>query len=302
MEPRPPTSENRYTRKAPYLLVGLLLILFRAAAVTGPDFDHYMHWSRAFQTLDTRIFLDEGHTLSPLGVPLSQWSHGPGLLYALCPVGCAQWMSPDRQALWISWIVTAAFWWAMVGLLRRASYGDPQWVIYGVLVAVVGTQLGFYSRSYASETLSQAVFALLALWVVTRRDWRALDALVVGCLAGLLAIIRSQLVIYALPLLALLAFDLWRTRGTAPRPGNRGTGGSSADPIPDRSRTGKHGQPLDDRQPSRLALRFRQRRLPQPGFCAAGLAGGAVSSLAWLVLAPSALYSGACCAGVAGDP
>ncbi len=199
-------------RLLPPFVAGLFLLLFLAAAVSGPDFGHYMTWARAFRTLDTTAFLAEGDTLSPMGVPLSQWSHGPGLIFSLCPEICHKFMSLDRQAILIGWALTIIFWWAMVGLLRHAAYGDVQWIVYGVALATVGTQLGFYSRSYASETLSQAFLAVMALWVVTRKTWRILDALVMGCLAGFLVITRAQLLIYAVPLLAATCYFIWKSR------------------------------------------------------------------------------------------
>jgi hypothetical protein len=202
------------SRILPALLLGLFLILFRATAVAGPDFDHYLQWESAFRSRDTGVFLSEGQTLSPMGIPLSQWSHGPGLIYALCPTVCDRFMSAGRQAIWISWVFTVVFWWAMARLLLRAAYGDMHWAVYGVLVATVGTHAGFYSRSYASETFSQALLAVMMMWTVTRQEWRVRDTLLVGCLAALLIINRSQLAIYALPPLATMTYQIWRARGT----------------------------------------------------------------------------------------
>jgi hypothetical protein len=212
---KPPTRPaSILSRTLPVLVVVLFLILFRAAAVAGPDFDHYLHWERAFRTLDTGAFLSEGQTLSPMGVPLSQWSHGPGLIYALCPAVCDTLMSANRQALWIGWAFTVIFWWAMAQLLRRAAYGDMHWTVYGILVAIAGTHAGFYSRSYASETFSQTILGVMVLWTVTRKDWRVLDTLLVGCLAALLTYNRSQLAIYALPPLVGMTYQIWRARST----------------------------------------------------------------------------------------
>lgn len=196
-------------------LIALFLLLFFAAPVTGPDFDHYLRWARAFGSADTIAFWDKGHILSPLGVPLTQWSHGPGLIIAsLCPAGCRGLMSMDRQGMLTGMLFTAALWWAMFWLLRRAGAGDVQWAVYGAALAILGTHLGFYSRSYASETFSHATLALLAMWTVTRPQWRLTDALVVGCLAGLLVISRSQLLLYAVPFLGVMYWSAWKAEGT----------------------------------------------------------------------------------------
>jgi hypothetical protein len=45
-------------------IIGLFLLLFFAASVTGPDFDHYLRWARAFGSGDTIAFWDKGH-ISP---------------------------------------------------------------------------------------------------------------------------------------------------------------------------------------------------------------------------------------------
>ncbi len=105
------------------------------------------------------------------------------------------------------------FWWAMFRLLKKAGHGDVQWAVYGVLIAIFGTHLGFYSRSFGSESLAQTFLAVLAVWVLTRKQWRILDALVVGCLAAFLAIVRWQLLLYAIPLFGAMYYRIWKARG-----------------------------------------------------------------------------------------
>ena len=206
----------RFGRVLPrFLIVPLLLLLLLTAIWRGgPDFGNYLTWARAFRQGDPQEILSAGFTLSPLGVPLTQWSHGPGLLFALCPPACQQLITFEQQANWTGWAFTVLFWWAMFKLLYLAAEGDLRWTVYGILVAAIGTQLGFYSRSYGSETFSQAFLAVMVYWVLSRREWRILDTLLVGCLASLLLINRAQLVIYALPLLAMMVWALWRTRAT----------------------------------------------------------------------------------------
>ena len=194
----------------PFLLLFLLTVIWRG----GPDFGHYVEWAEAFRQGGPQVFLLSGHTLSPLGVPVTQWSPGPGLFFALCPPACQRLISLEQQAMWTGWAFTVLFWWAMFKLLYLAVDGDLRWTVYGILIATIGTHLGFYSRSYGSETFSQAFFAVMVYWVLSRREWHLLDTLVVGCLASFLLINRAQLVIYVLPLLAIMAWALWRTRAT----------------------------------------------------------------------------------------
>jgi hypothetical protein len=173
----------------------------------------YLEWAQAFGQLDTKVFLATGHTLSPMGVPLTQWSHGPGLVLSVVAAISGQFNQPDAAVLWIGRGLIVVFWWAMFTLLRQAAYGDVQRAVYGVLVGILGTHLGFYSRSFSSETLSQTFLAVMSVWVLTRRRWRILDTLVVGCLAGLLVITRWQLLIYVIPLFGVMYYHIWKARG-----------------------------------------------------------------------------------------
>jgi hypothetical protein len=173
----------------------------------------YLEWAQAFGRLDTKVFLATGHTLSPMGVPLTQWSHGPGLMLSVFAAISGQFIQPDAAALWIGRGLLVIFWWAMFTLLRQAAYMDVQWTVYGVLVGILGTHLGFYSRSFSSETLSQTFLAVMAVWVLLRKRWRILDTLVVGCLASFLVITRLQLAIYAVPLFGVMYYHIWKAKG-----------------------------------------------------------------------------------------
>lgn len=211
------TSTQKLTSVLQYCIVGVFLLLFLASAVLGPDFLAYLQWAEVFQQLDTGVFLSLGHTLSPMGVPLTQWSHGPGLMFSLCPPVCDAFIPWVTQVLLIGFAFAVVLWLAMFRLVRHAAHGDVQWAIYGILIAITGTHLGFYSRSYGSETFSFAFLAVMILWVITRKKWRVLDLLVVGCLAGLLVIIRSQFLIYSLPLFGLMYYHIGTTRETRSR-------------------------------------------------------------------------------------
>jgi len=205
-------SLQRLASTLPYLIIGVFLLLFLLSAVLGPDMLFYLQWAQVFRHLNTETFLFFGHTLSPLGVPLTQWSHGPGLLFSLCPAACGSLSPEDPQVQWIGWGFAVIFWLAMFRLLRRAGIGDVQWAVYGVLIAIFGTHMGFYSRSLGSEALSQTFLVLLAVWVLSRERWGILDALVAGCLAAFLVIIRWQLLLYAIPLFGAMYYGMWQAR------------------------------------------------------------------------------------------
>ena len=188
---------------------GLLLL----AATGGPDCLRYLDWSRAARTGD--IFELNNAALSPVGVPLSQWSHGPGLLFALprllpWPYGHvpAALLGPLDDFRGIGWIAALLTWWALLRtarhLLPRARTGP----LFIAAAGFFGTHLGFYSSRHASESLTFACLALLTCWTVVPRRWRAPDISLVGVLCGLLVMIRPHLGLYLLPAAGLLYFRL----------------------------------------------------------------------------------------------
>jgi hypothetical protein len=185
----------------------VLALLLLGNLRTGPDFDRYYQWAEAFRTGD--IFRIAGDVLSPLGVPLSQWSFGPGLVLALAPgVGS----DDPRLARWgcLAWggLFAIVFWVAMYRLLLRATEGNQPLTRFGMALAFVGTHLGLYSIAIGSESLSYPCIALLALRVSAPRQASTLDHVVDGMLAGLLVSIRPQLGLYLLPLAGVAAHSI----------------------------------------------------------------------------------------------
>ena len=63
------------------LLGGGFALLLLVIATGGPDCLEYLDWSNAAQDAD--IFRIPEQQRSPMGVPLTQWSHGPGMFFAL---------------------------------------------------------------------------------------------------------------------------------------------------------------------------------------------------------------------------
>ncbi len=181
----------------------LLTAALFAVGRAGPDFDHYLDWSRAFSRGD--IFQLRSAILSPNNVPLTQWSHGTGLILALPQALTGQKFGPGPSAIAVGWLAGLVFWWAMGRLLFRAAGGDVPLALFGLGAAFVGTHAGFYSHTYGSESIGYALAGVLALSLFPIGRWRIRESLVGGAAAALLIIVRPNLAIFALPAAAVLA-------------------------------------------------------------------------------------------------
>jgi hypothetical protein len=200
-------------RAATALLV-VAAVLLVAAPSAGPDLGFYVDWADATATAD--IFKLHGQVLSPSGVPLSQWSAGPGLLFALGERALGS-LAPLRDAaLSVGSVSALVFWWAFVTLLVRAGGGRPLLSLFGAGAAFVGTHAGFYSQSHGSESLAYGAGGLM-LVLLTSPRWRPVDGAQVGVAAALLVLVRPQLALYALPALVLAAGRSWRARSEGAR-------------------------------------------------------------------------------------
>jgi len=208
----------------------LLVALLLPASSGGADFNRHLDWARAAASAD--IFELRSGVRSPMGVPLSQWSHGPGLLLALGGLafdvetrlraylgGLKSAMEPGRLgAHLIGWAAALVFWWAMLGLLRRAARGDGALVMLGAGILFLGTHAGYYSHAHGSETFAYAVGAVLALHLTAGREAEWLDGLWIGSAIGLLVLIRPHLAIYGVPALVMTCVRLLRAPATHGKP------------------------------------------------------------------------------------
>ncbi len=184
---------KKFKTYLPYALIVLFCTLFYYSMRGGSDFFRYINWSSAIK--ENNIFKLPGKTLSPMGVPLSQHSSGPGLLFL---IGNIFFKDLIDGALFVGWIFSLIFWWALLGTLYCVSHKNVGLTLFGALIAFVGTHLGFYSTVYSSESLSYSCFAVMVFWVIKTKAWKMSDSLLVGMLAGLLIIIRLQLAIYCI--------------------------------------------------------------------------------------------------------
>ena len=170
----------------------------------GADFYKYYIWAMSFN--QSNIFCNEGHILSPQGVPLSQWSFGPGLIFSLG--GLFSSFTPEH-AVFVGWLFTVVFWVSYTGILLHATKNNLSLTLFGVCITFIGTPLGYYSSAYASESLSYTCLSVLIYWILSRNRFGLFDYLVVGIWASLLVAIRSQLALYVVPVYLVILFRIW---------------------------------------------------------------------------------------------
>lgn len=174
----------------------------------GPDYGAYLDWARTVLSGD--IFKLRSPVLSPFGVPLSLWSPGPGLIFAL-----GKMVSGKHGTDIVGWLGGMVFWWAFLRILGLAAGGDPALTVFGAAAAFLGTHAGVYSSAYGSELFAYPAAAVLILWTVSPCAFKWIDILIAGCAAGMLIMIRAQMVIYAIPALLVFAYravQSWREK------------------------------------------------------------------------------------------
>jgi len=174
----------------------------------GADFVRYAEWADAFAS--SNVFKLGGTVVSPVGVPVSQWSHGPGLVTDA--VGRALALLPfSRSGLHVvSWLAAIGFWWAVIGLARRVTGDEPVLVFLTLAVTFIGTHAGFYSTHHSSEIFSLAGLSIAMYWALGAEPRRLRDGLCVGIACGLLLVVRVNLALYVLLPLAAHAAGVWR--------------------------------------------------------------------------------------------
>jgi len=189
-------------RATPYILFSIFSFLLYSLSRIGADFHKYIEWANAFNLND--IFELGGDTLSPMGVPVSQWNFGLGLLFSLAREFPGSLSSSG--ALFLGWIFAIIFWWAFLGLLYHVSNKNILLTFFGASIAFIGTPLGYYSLSYSTESFSFTCLAVIAYWLVSNKKWRIVDVLLIGVLSGLLIIIRLPLAIFLVPIYLVLCY------------------------------------------------------------------------------------------------
>lgn len=202
--PKRPRAFRRLLLGAALLVAALLLLL---SSFPGPDFGHYRAWAQVLASGD--LFLLESSTGSPLGVPMSTWSHAPGMFFALGDRVLAA-VSPNTAAAAVSWLFSIAALSFSAVVLYRAAGGSYTVAGVGIGVLILGTPAGHYTRAFASESIGLAFVALLAWQTLRRRSPNLRDCLWIGVATAGLLLTRSYTAIYALPALLRVADAVYR--------------------------------------------------------------------------------------------
>jgi hypothetical protein len=166
----------------------------------GADFARYEAWSSALTSGD--IFSLSGTIASPLGVPLSVHSPGPGMILS---VGNAWfgWLHLETRADFVMMgLCVACTWWALLHLLLRFTSGNAPIAAFVLGLGFLATHLGYYSKAYSSEAASLFALSLVYYFALVPEQIAWFDALLIGVSAGFSIVVRAQLAMYAaLPIL-----------------------------------------------------------------------------------------------------
>ena len=184
-------------------------LLFLSSHGAG-DIGWYLAWSQAF--LSANIFSLPHVLISPLGLPALQWSHGPGLLFALGPFFFPKNIPFERAVFFFSSSFILIFWITFYRVLKFITNGNSIFILLGLGIAFLGTHLGYYSLAYASESFSFAFAGVLLYWLIIPKKWNYFDSIMVGICCMNLIIIGPYLVLVSSVALYGLSYQLKTTR------------------------------------------------------------------------------------------
>lgn len=218
----------------PALFFAVIIAMLAFNVRRGPDNTMYLCWSKA--AVEGDIEPIHSPIESPTGLPLTQWSTGPGLAAAplLGLIRTPPMELVSRLAEWSHHVLfppladahafhmTAAcfvvlIWLALARLFLAITDGKVNWTVFGLVCAFSGTHLGYYSLAYGSELVSLAPMALLAVELARPMRSRLGGALLVGSCTGMLIMTRPYLALYAAPVLAVSAIRAWRNENAGRR-------------------------------------------------------------------------------------
>jgi hypothetical protein len=165
------------------LIAGLSLTSLMISHDRGADYKRYRAWSQVFLTGD--IFELPPSLATPTGLPLTQWSFGPGLMFA---VPDALGLPAGTGASSLTLFGLGSFfmtWLGVLLLLPPACKKSLFATVSSLLVIFFGSHAGFYSHHHSSESLS----ILLVVWMaVFLKDggyqslWKASSFFLIGAL------------------------------------------------------------------------------------------------------------------------
>lgn len=177
----------------------------------GADFGRYAQWPKAFES--SEILKIPSTVLSPVGVPMTHWSHAPGMIADALRRIVSVLPAVQSDLHTAAWLAAIAFWWAMIGLLRLATQRNPALFVLSLAAAFIGTHAGFYSIFHSSEIFALSTLAVALFWAFTAKAERVRDSLIVAVVSGLLLVVRVNLIMYVVLPLAARAFIVWRGNG-----------------------------------------------------------------------------------------
>jgi len=190
-------------------LVAAIAIGYQARG--GADYGRYSQWPKAFET--SNILKIQSLVLSPVGVPTTHWSHAPGLIADALQRTTSLLPAVKVGLHTAAWLAAMAFWWAMIGLVRLATCGDPPLFALSLAAAFIATHAGFYSIYHSSEIFALATVAVSTFWALTARPERLRDSLIIGIACGLMLIVRVNQAMFVLLPLATRAVIVFRGYG-----------------------------------------------------------------------------------------
>ncbi len=187
-------------------------VLLLAAADGGPDMAMYLDWAGVAAAAG---FADANtYTVSPLRIPVLQWGHGTGFVFASGHVVLQALGDTRSSALLIGWLTMLVFWAALLRILWIVSHKSLPLTLFGAGAAFLGTHAGSLSHGHASESIALACIAVLVLLAFDgSARYPTTDFVLAASMVAILITIKSYLAIYALAPLLLMAQREWtRTR------------------------------------------------------------------------------------------
>ncbi|MBI3819690.1 MAG: hypothetical protein HY286_13425 [Planctomycetes bacterium] len=198
-------------RPLPVLFVLLAGLVAALALRKGADYVHYYDWSRVAAAGNANEIRCE--QLSPAGQPMSQWSHGPGFLFALPHILTFGLLSEDFSIRLAGVAASFVLWICIYQIASIMTAGSgPNARLRACALVFLGTHAGFYAFSLSSELFTLASLALLVYAMIPGGLPDLLRFAAGGAAAGILIITRPQLIIYALVAFAALLWQLVKTK------------------------------------------------------------------------------------------
>ena len=115
----------------------------------------YLEWAgvAAEASFDNAIT----YTVSPMSVPVLQWAHGTGFVFAAGHMVLRVFGDERSSALVIGWLMMLVFWAAMLRILWIVSKESLPLTLFGAGAAFLGTHAGSLSHGHATESITLAM-------------------------------------------------------------------------------------------------------------------------------------------------